>query len=118
MLRCAVRPQPSRDLSEQPIATMPYAVTAYFQVRADAIDAMKQLIVDVTRPSLKEHGCQIYHWAQGAEDPTLFLLYMEWQDQASFEAHVATPHVKEAEQRLAKEGMLVDPYREWHFVRL
>ena len=100
------------------MATIPYTVAADFHVRADAIDAMKQLIADVTGPSLIEQGCQIYHWSQGAEDPTLFLLYMEWQDKASFEAHVATPHVKEAEQRLTKEKMLVEPYREWHFVRL
>ena len=98
--------------------TSPYSVTAYFHVRADAVEAMKDLIATVTRPSLVEQGCQIYHWSQGAEDPTLFLLYMEWQDEASFEAHVATPHVKKAEQRLANEKMLVDPYRERHFVRL
>src|SRR5262245_8409833 len=108
---------PTRD-DRLPEQSMAYTVAANFHVRADAIDAMKDLIAEVTRPSLVERGCQIYHWSQGAEDPTLFLLYMEWQDQASFEAHVATPHVKEAEQRLAKEGMLVDPYREWHFVRL
>ena len=100
------------------MAAAPYTVAADFHVRADAIDAMKQLIADVTRPSLNEQGCHVYHWSQGAEDPTLFLLYMEWQDQASFEAHVATPHVKEAERRLEKEQMLVDPYRERHFVRL
>jgi len=56
------------------MATIPYTVAADFHVRADAIDAMKHLIADVTRPSLIEQGCQIYHWSQGAEDPTLFLL--------------------------------------------
>src|SRR5215510_11835840 len=100
------------------MATMPHAVACHFRVRADAINAMKRLIADVTGPSLIEQGCQIYHWSQGVEDPTLFLLYMEWQDKASFEAHVATPHVKEAEQRLANEKMLVEPFRECHFVRL
>ena len=63
-------------------------------------------------------GCQIYHWAQGAEDPTLFLLYMEWRDKASFEAHSATPHVKHAEDRLSREKLLIEPAREWHFNRL
>lgn len=100
------------------MAAMPYTVAADFHVRADAINAMKQLIADVTGPSLSEQGCQIYHWSQGAEDPTQFLLYMEWQDKASFEGHAVTSHVKEAERRLAKEKMLVKPYREWHFVRL
>src|SRR5262245_12477387 len=100
------------------MATIPYTVACDFHVRADAIEAMKRLIAEVTRPSLLEPGCRIYHWGQGAEDPTLFLLYMEWQDKASFEAHVGSPHVKEGEQRLAKGKMLVEPYREGHFVRL
>jgi Antibiotic biosynthesis monooxygenase len=51
-----------------------YTVAAHFHVRADAIDVMKQVIDEVTKPSLSEEGCQIYHWSQGAEDPALFLL--------------------------------------------
>ena len=93
----------------------PYTVAADFHVRADAIDAMKQLIAEVTAPSLVEEGSQIYRWSQGGDDPTLFLLYMEWRDKASFEAHIATPHVKHAEDRLKRENMLVEPSREWHF---
>src|SRR5262245_63059274 len=100
------------------MATVRYTVAAEFHVRADAIDAMKHLIADVTGPSLIEKGCQIYHWSQGVEDPTLFLLYMEWQDKASFEAHDAKPHVKAGEQRLANQNMMDDPYSEWHFHRI
>src|SRR5215470_10183111 len=39
------------------MATIPYTVAADFHVRADAIDAMKHLIADVTKPSLIEQGC-------------------------------------------------------------
>jgi len=80
-----------------------YTVAADFHARADAIDVMKQVINEVTVPSLGEEGCKIYHWSQGAEDPALFLLYMEWRDKASFDAHVASPHVQKAEQRIEKE---------------
>ena len=83
-----------------------YIVAADFHSSADAIDAMKQVIAEVTSPSLDEEGCQIYHWSQGADDPTLFLLYMEWRDKACFEAHIARPHVKHAEDRLKRENML------------
>jgi quinol monooxygenase YgiN len=103
---------------EIPMATPAYTVAADFHVRHDAIDLMQQLIAEVTRPSLDEDGCQIYHWSQGADDPTLFLLYMEWRDKACFDAHVATPHVKHAEQRLGRENVLVKPANEWHFYRL
>ena len=49
-----------------------YIVAADFHTRPEAIDAMKQLVAEVTAPSLDEEGCQIYHWSQGADDPTLF----------------------------------------------
>jgi quinol monooxygenase YgiN len=47
-----------------------------------------------------------------------FYLYMEWRDKACFEAHIATPHVKHAEDRLKREKMLIEPAKEWHFYRL
>lgn len=95
-----------------------YVVAADFHTRTDAIEMMKQVVAEVTAPSLEEEGCQIYHWSQGAEEPTLFLLYMEWRDKACFEAHIATSHVKRAEDRLKREQLLVEPPREWHFYRL
>jgi quinol monooxygenase YgiN len=95
-----------------------YIVVAEFHTRADAIEGMKQVIAEVTTPSLDEEGCQIYRWSQGADDPALFLLYMEWQDKACFEAHIATPHVKHAEDRLKRERMLIEPGKEWHFYSL
>jgi len=95
-----------------------YTVAARFHVRADAIDVMKQVIDDVTGPSLGEDGCQIYRWSQGDEDPTLFLLYMEWRDKGSFDAHVASAHVQRAEQRLVKEKLLTEAASEWRFRRL
>jgi quinol monooxygenase YgiN len=39
-------------------------------------------------------------------------------DKACFEAHIATPHVKHAEDRLKREKMLIEPAKEWHFYRL
>jgi len=36
-----------------------YTVAAHFHVRADAIEVMKQVIDEVTRPSLSEEGRQI-----------------------------------------------------------
>ena len=35
-----------------------------------------------------------------------------------FEAHIATLHVKHAEDRLKREKMLIEPAKEWHFYRL
>jgi quinol monooxygenase YgiN len=54
-----------------------YIVAAEFRTRANAIEAMKEVVAEVTAPNLDEEGCQIYHWSQAVDDPTLFLLYME-----------------------------------------
>jgi quinol monooxygenase YgiN len=59
---------------------------------------------------------EVYHWSQGADDPTQFLLYMQWRNKATFDAHVATPHVQRAEELL--EDMLVEPAQERHFERM
>ena len=67
------------------MASHSYAVAADFHIRAGPIEAMKQLIAEVTAPSLDEEGCQIYRRSQGEDDPTLFLLYMEWREKACFE---------------------------------
>jgi quinol monooxygenase YgiN len=74
-----------------------YIVAADFHIRVDAIEAMKQGVAEVTAPSLDEEGCQIYYRSQGADDPTFFLLYMEWRDKACFEAHCYT--AREARRR-------------------
>ena len=95
-----------------------YIVAADFHIRPDTIETMKQIVAEVTPPSLDEEGCEIYHWSQGADDPTLFLLYMEWRDKVCFEAHIATPHVKHAEDRLKRKKMLIEPAKERHFYRL
>ena len=63
-------------VSVELMACNSYIVAADFHIRADAIETMKQVIAEITPPSLNEEGCQIYHWSQGADDPTLFLLYM------------------------------------------
>jgi quinol monooxygenase YgiN len=82
---------------------------ATFHVRVNAVEAMQRLIADVTGPSLTEDGVEVYHWSQGADDPTQFLLYMEWRDRACFDAHVATSHVQRADELLGQD-MLAELY--------
>lgn len=93
-----------------------YAVTAVFKTHPGTMEKMKQLIADVTSPSLGEDGCLIYHWSQSEDDPTWYLLYMNWRDRESFDAHVASPHVQKAEALL--KDLLAEPSEELHWHRL
>ena len=47
-----------------------------------------------------------------------FFSDMEWRDKACFEAHITTPHVRHAEDRLKREKMLIEPAKEWHFYQI
>ena len=53
-----------------------YIVAAGFHTRVDAIEAMKQIVAEVTPPSLDEEGCQIYHWSQARMIQRFF--YCAW----------------------------------------
>jgi quinol monooxygenase YgiN len=102
---------------QEELMTPACTVAADFRVRADAIDLMKQVIVEV-RPQVSARRLPNLSLVTGCRDPTLFLLYMEWRDKACFEAHVASPHVQKAEQRIEGEKLLTKPSGEWHFYRL
>jgi quinol monooxygenase YgiN len=43
------------------------------------------------------------------DDPRLFLLYMNWRDEETFQRHVQAPLVKQFDDQLAQE-MLAEPY--------
>ena len=96
-----------------------YTVAADFQVRADGRrhEASDRRSHDAE--SKRGRLPDLPLWSQGgAEDPALFLLYMEWRNKAAFDAHVAAPHVRKAEQRIDKDKLLTKPAGEWHFYRL
>jgi (4S)-4-hydroxy-5-phosphonooxypentane-2,3-dione isomerase len=42
-----------------------------------------------------EPGCLIYRASRSTEDPHVFLLYEEYEDEASLLAHRGTPHFQE-----------------------
>ena len=95
-----------------------FTVTAVFKTRPGYQQRMKEIIADVTRPSLLEDGCIDYHWGQGDNDPTQFLLYMNWRDRAAFDAHVRSDHVQRAEQQIATLALLAEPAIETHWKHL
>ena len=95
-----------------------FTVTAMLKTPDNRVQHMREIIDDVTPKSLLEDGCIDYHWAQGEDDPTQFLLYMNWRDRAAFDAHVQSAHVKEAEQRIVTLGLLAEPFIETHWNRL
>jgi quinol monooxygenase YgiN len=48
-----------------------------------------------------EPGCQAYILHKSNQDPTLFVWFETYADQAAFDAHRKTDHMKEMGQRIA-----------------
>ena len=47
---------------------------------------------ELIQASRKEPGCRLYVVHRDKEDPAIFFIYEQYDDQAAFDAHVASPH--------------------------
>ena len=45
-------------------------------------------------PSRQEPGCIEYHMLRDQQDPSLFVFFEVWADQAALDVHSALPHMK------------------------
>lgn len=71
-----------------------YVVVAEFRVRTGAADDFASNMRQHAALSRAEPGCRLFEVAQDTADPTLFLLYERYDDEAAYVAHRATPHYK------------------------
>jgi quinol monooxygenase YgiN len=78
-----------------------YTVTVIFKTTPEHVSTMESIIEGVYTPSLREHGCEEYRWYHSQTNPGHYLLFMTWARKEDFVAHVNSPHVQEAEKRLA-----------------
>jgi|HubBroStandDraft_1064217.scaffolds.fasta_scaffold09790_2 quinol monooxygenase YgiN len=75
------------------------AVTYTFP--AERADEAQRLFEQLAAASRAEPGCRGYLVARGIADPTTFVLYETWDDQAALDVHYATEHF----ERLAVKGI-------------
>lgn len=69
-----------------------YAVTVTFEIKPGQADAFLPLMVENARASMRdEPGCQQFDVCRGA-DSNVFFLYEIYDDEASFQAHLASAH--------------------------
>jgi quinol monooxygenase YgiN len=90
------------------MAHQPLTIVARFKAKPGMEERVKQDLLKMLAPSRSEIGCITYDLHINLADPSMFVLYEIWQDQASLDAHFATPYSK----RIAKafEETLVAPY--------
>lgn len=63
-------------------------------VRAGEEQRVAELFRPLQDASRKEPGCAIYIVQQHVEDPRVFLVYEQYQDDAALDTHRNSPHFK------------------------
>jgi quinol monooxygenase YgiN len=81
-------------------------VVALFTAKPGMEETVRQAIEAVIAPTRAEPGCMNYDLHQSSEDPSIFMLYENWNSKKDLDDHLAMPYLKDlaakAEDMLAK----------------
>ena len=78
---------------------MAYVVCAKWTAKEGMEDRLEEICNEMTEPSRAEPGNVFYQAQRSPENPRLFFLYEQYEDEAGYEAHMASEHFT----RLVKE---------------
>lgn len=82
-------------------------IVARIKAKPGMEQRMQQDLLRLLTPTRAESGCITFDLLQDTNDPTVFVLYENWKDQAALDAHFQQPSVKQVLQ--AYEETLVEP---------
>jgi quinol monooxygenase YgiN len=81
-------------------------IVAHIKAKPGMEDQMRQDLLGLLTPTRAESGCITFDLLVNTKDPTIFVLYETWKDQAALDAHFQQPYVKQVfkayEQTLAE----------------
>ena len=69
-------------------------VVAKITAKSGSEDQLRQFLVQLIAPTLKEDGCLNYDLHSSIEDKTLFLFYENWENRAMWENHMDSEHIQ------------------------
>jgi quinol monooxygenase YgiN len=70
-------------------------VVVKIRARSDKVAEARKLLLWLAEKSRNEHGCVGYSVLENIAEPSLFVLYEEWESQAELNAHGETEHVRQ-----------------------
>ena len=71
---------------------MAYVVSALWRAKDGCEGRVAEIVGELLEPSRAEPGCLFYQPHRSPEDPRLFFLYEQYEDEAGYEAHMASEH--------------------------
>jgi quinol monooxygenase YgiN len=66
------------------------------KAKPDKSGELRSLLAGLLAPTREEPGVISYEMLQNKEDPAEFTFVEEWKDDAAFDAHLETAHIKNA----------------------
>ena len=71
---------------------MAYVVSALWRAKPGEEERVASLIEQLVEPSRAEPACRFYQPHRSPEDPRLFYLYEQYEDEAGYQAHMDSEH--------------------------
>ena len=82
---------------------------AVYRIHPQHVEEFKTRMLKHAETCLRdEPGCLRFDVNQSLSEPTLFLMYEHFRDQAAVDAHARTPHIADFVARRDGEGWLAD----------
>jgi len=71
---------------------MAYVVAATYRAKAGEEERIREILEQMAPLSRAEPGMRFYQAHRSPDDPRVFFLYERYDDQAGYEAHMASEH--------------------------
>lgn len=80
-------------------------------------DYVKRYLKQLMNHSRQDKGCLLYNIHQSLDNPSEFMVYMQWSSKDAFEQHNLKPEMQEFKRKLAKEMFEEQsPKTYWHLL--
>lgn len=73
---------------------MAYAIAATWRAREGEEREVRRILETVAPLNRAEPGCRMFIVHESPDDPRTFFLYEQYDDEAAFQAHAASDHVR------------------------
>ena len=83
-------------------------VVARVVARPGKVEELRALLQGLVEPTRMESGCVTYELLQNKAEPTDFTFVEEWRSEEDLDAHLQSPHLRQARSRLP-ELAVADP---------
>jgi len=91
-----------------------YVLVARWTAAPGNEERVERTLLALAAATREEPGCRIYRPTRSVDDPGVFLIYEEYDDEAALEAHSASEHFK---RYVLEEGIPLLESRERSFFR-